>query len=37
MELVEGVCSELVVGIQGVIIVALATPAILTILRRGFK
>ncbi len=37
MELVEGVCSELVVGIQGVIIVALATPAILAILRRGFK
>jgi len=37
MEYVEGVCSELVVGIQGVIIIALATPAILSILRRRFK
>jgi len=37
MEYYEGVCSELVVGIQGVIIIALATPAILAILRRRFK
>ncbi len=37
MEYVEGVSSELVVGIQGVIIIALATPAVLAILGRRLK
>jgi len=37
MEIAEGVCSELVVGIQGVIIIALATPSILAILRRRLR